>query len=50
MRKSKQQDIDAVKMIREIRDDLSRKLRNMSHGEQHRFIKEQLETGSSPKK
>jgi len=43
MSKKKQKDFDAVKMMREIRDDLSRKLMTMSHEEQHRYIKEQLE-------
>lgn len=32
-----------MKMMREIRDDLSRKLMTMSHEEQRRYIKEQLE-------
>jgi hypothetical protein len=43
MSQKKQKDFDAVKMMREIRDDLSRKLMNMSHEEQHRYIREQLE-------
>ncbi|MFP3940764.1 MAG: hypothetical protein ACLF0P_10695 [Thermoanaerobaculia bacterium] len=43
MSKKKQKDFDAVKMMREIRDDLSRKLMTMSHEEQKRYIKEQLE-------
>jgi hypothetical protein len=43
MSKKKQKDFDAVKMMREIRDDLSRKLMTMSHEEQRRYIKEQLE-------
>ena len=36
-------DLDAVKMMREIRDELSRELQGMSHSEQERFLKEQLE-------
>jgi hypothetical protein len=36
-------DFDAVKMMREIRDPLSRKLMNMSHEEQRQYIEEQLE-------
>lgn len=43
MSMKKQKEFDAVKMMREIRDDLSGKLRTMSHEEQHRYIKEQLE-------
>lgn len=44
MSKKKQKDFDAVKMMRGIRDDLSRKLMTMSHEEQRRYIKEQLES------
>lgn len=36
-------EFDAVRMMREIRDPLSRKLMNMSHEEQRRYINEQLE-------
>lgn len=43
MSKKKQKDFDAVKMMREIRDDLSRKLMTMSHEEQRRYIKKELE-------
>jgi hypothetical protein len=43
MSRKKQKDFDAVKMMREIRDDLSRKLMTMSHEEQQRYIKEHLE-------
>ena len=43
MSKKRQKDFDAVKMMREIRNDLSRKLMTMSHEEQRRYIKEQLE-------
>lgn len=39
-----QKSLDAVRMMREIRNDLSRKLMKMSHEEQGRYIKEQLET------
>ena len=42
MSKTKQKDFDAVKMMRDIRDDLSRKLMTMTHEEQQRYIKEQL--------
>lgn len=43
MSQKKQKDFDAVKMTREIRDELSRKLMTMSHEEQRRYLKEQLE-------
>jgi hypothetical protein len=46
MSKKRQKDFDAVKMMRKIRDDLSRKLMTMSHEEQQRYIKEQL--GAEP--
>jgi hypothetical protein len=36
-------DLDAVKRMREIRDGLSRKLMNMTHEEQRRYVEEQLE-------
>jgi hypothetical protein len=42
MSQKRQKDFDAVKMMREIRADLSRKLMTMSHEEQERYIKEQL--------
>lgn len=44
MSQNKQQGLAAVKMMRAIRDELSRKLMKMSHEEQRRYIKEQLET------
>lgn len=43
MSQNRQQGLDAVKMMRTIRDDLSRKLMKMSHEEQRRYVKEQLE-------
>lgn len=33
---------DAVKMMREIRDKLSKEFRNMSYEEQKRYIKERI--------
>ena len=50
MSQTKTKDFDAVKIMRAIRDDLSRKLMTMSHEEQDRYIKEQLETGEGPEK
>lgn len=44
MTKNNQPGLDAVKMMRAIRDELSRKLMKMSHEEQRRHIKEQMET------
>lgn len=35
-------DLHAVEMMRSIRDDLSQRLKDMSHKEQREFIKEQL--------
>ncbi len=43
MSKKKQKDFDAVKMMRDIRDELSRKLMTMSHEEQQRYIEKELE-------
>ena len=43
MSKNIQKDLDAVKMMREIRDGLSRKLMTMTHEEQRRYVKELLE-------
>ena len=42
MRKGQPGDLDAVEMMRSIRDDLSRKLKIMTHEEQRQYIKEQL--------
>ena len=42
MSKAKQKELDAVQMMREIRDDLSRKLSTMTHEEQSQYIQEQL--------
>lgn len=36
-------------MMRSIRDDLSRKLKGMTHEEQHQFIKEQLARSEAEK-
>jgi len=33
---------DAVKMMREIRDKLSKEFENMNYGEQKRYIKERI--------
>lgn len=37
-------DLDAVEMMRSIRDELSRKLKDMSHEEQRKYIEEELTT------
>jgi hypothetical protein len=37
-----EEDFDAVRMMREIRDDLSRKLVGLSHEEQQAYVREQL--------
>lgn len=42
MTRNREADIDAVAMMRNIRDDLSHKLMQMSHEEQRRYISEQL--------
>lgn len=47
MAKSRGSEVHAVEMMRDIRDDLSRKLMGMSHEEQSRYISEQLEHGAS---
>jgi len=39
---NKKKSLDAVAMMRQIRDDLSRKLMTMSHEEQQRYIQERL--------
>jgi len=41
-RTNKKKSLDAVAMMRQIRDDLSRKLMSMSHEEQKRYIQERL--------
>jgi len=43
MSRKSENDFDAVKMMPEIRDGLSRKLMNMTHEEQRQYVKEQLE-------
>ena len=42
MNKERSGNLDAVEMMRSIRDELSRKLKDMTHEEQRRFIEEQL--------
>ncbi len=42
MTKQQELELDAVKMMRSIRDELSRKLKHMPHEEQRRYIQEQL--------
>jgi hypothetical protein len=42
MNKGQQGNLDAVEMMRSIRDELSRKLKDMTHEEQRQYIKEQL--------
>lgn len=37
-----EKDFDAVRMMRKIRDDLSRKLVGLSHEEQQAYVREQL--------
>jgi hypothetical protein len=43
--KKPKKDFDAVKMMREIRDQLSREMMNMTHDEQKAYIKKLLEQG-----
>jgi len=43
--KKPKKDFDAVKMMREIRDKLSREMMNMTHEEQKAYIKQLLEQG-----
>ncbi|MCB1036071.1 MAG: hypothetical protein KDD47_19775 [Acidobacteria bacterium] len=40
--KRTKKDLDAVAMMRQIRDDLSRKLMTMSHEEQRRYVQDRL--------
>jgi len=42
MNKGQHGSLDAVRMMRSIRDELSRKLKDMTHEEQRQYIKEQL--------
>lgn len=42
MNRDQQGNIDAVAMMRSIRDELSRKLKDMTHEDQRQYIKEQL--------
>jgi hypothetical protein len=42
MNRGQQGNLDAVAMMRSIRDELSRKLKDMTHEEQRQYIKEQL--------
>ncbi len=43
--KKPKKDFDAVKMMREIRDQLSREMMNMTHDQQKAYIKKLLEQG-----
>lgn len=43
--KKKQKKFDAVKMMREIRDQLSREIMHMTHDEQKAYIKKLLAEG-----
>lgn len=47
MNEGQQDNLDAVEMMRSIRDELSRKLNDMTHEEQRQYIKEQLARASS---
>lgn len=38
-KKKKEKDFDAVKMMRDIRDQLSREIMNMTHAEQKAYLK-----------
>ncbi len=49
MTREREGDLHAVEMMRSIRDDLSRKLKGMTHEEQHQFIKEQLARSEAEK-
>ena len=40
--KKKEKDFDAVKMMREIRDQLSREIMNMTHEEEKAYLKKLL--------
>lgn len=42
MNKGRAREIHAVDMMRSIRDELSQRLKNMTHEEQREFIKDQL--------
>jgi hypothetical protein len=50
MNKGQQGNLDAVEMMRSIRDELSRKLKDMTHEEQRRYIKEQLASPEADQK
>lgn len=41
--KKKEKDFDAVKMMRDIRDQLSREIMNMTHAEQEAYLKKLAE-------
>jgi len=43
--KKKEKAFDAVKMMRDIRDELSREMMNMTHDQQKAYIKKLLEQG-----
>lgn len=44
----KEKRFDAVQMMRDIRDKLSREVASMSYEEQRRYIDERLRTGEHP--
>lgn len=48
-KKKKEKDFDAVKMMREIRDQLSREMMDMTHEEQKAHIRRLLEQGPAKK-
>ena len=41
----KEKDFDAVKMMREIRDQLSREIMNMTHAEERAYLKKLIAEG-----
>jgi hypothetical protein len=48
MSEERAREVKAVEMMRAIRDELSRKLQNMTHEEQREFMKEQLARPKAP--
>ncbi|MBK9216437.1 MAG: hypothetical protein IPM59_12750 [Chloracidobacterium sp.] len=47
--KKKEKDFDCVKMMRDIRDKMSREMMNMTHKEQLAYIQNLLEKGKTKK-
>ena len=47
--KKKEKDFDAVKMMREIRDKISREIMHMTHEEQLAYIRARLNKGPAKK-